>query len=229
MKGSRPIQAALSRDTDMSKTEATQKVIESMVDGLNDHRIADIGEFFSQTFSWMGNQGCGTKQGLKEFQKNWQQPFLEDSKIRNEEPKVVVETVPEKQLETLEVSEESPQVVTETLEDLFATAISEPVFVKKESPALEEEAGVEQNPKNLNDVLVKGLKIGLNDRLAFIKNLFDEQPEEYQRVISQILTYENLDEAQEFIETFVKPEYNSWEGKESFEDRFYKIIEQNFN
>jgi len=154
---------------------------------------------------------------------------VEDSKIRNEEPKVVVETVPKKQLETLEVSEESPQVVTETLEDLFATAISEPVFVKKESPALEEEAGVEQNPKNLNDVLGKGLKIGLNDRLAFIKNLFDEQPEEYQRVISQILTYENLDEAQEFIETFVKPEYNSWEGKESFEDRFYKIIEQNFN
>ena len=153
----------------------------------------------------------------------------EDSKIRNEEPKVVVETVPEKQLATLEVLEESPQVVTETLEDLFATAISEPVFVKKESPAFEEEAGVEQNQKNLNDVLGKGLKIGLNDRLAFIKNLFDEQPEEYQRVISQILTYENLDEAQEFIETFVKPEYNSWEGKESFEDRFYKIIEQNFN
>ena len=153
----------------------------------------------------------------------------EDSKIRNEEPKVVVETVPEKQLATLEVLEESPQVVTETLEDLFATAISEPVFVKKESPAFEEEAGVEQNQKNLNDVLGKGLKIGLNDRLAFIKNLFDEQPEEYQCVISQILTYENLDEAQEFIETFVKPEYNSWEGKESFEDRFYKIIEQNFN
>ena len=153
----------------------------------------------------------------------------EESKIRNEEPKVVVETVPEKQLETPEVSKDSPQVVTESLEDLFATAISEPVFVKKESPALEEEAVVEQNPKNLNDVLGKGLKIGLNDRLAFIKNLFDEQPEEYQRVISQILTYENLEEAQEFIETFVKPEYNSWEGKESFEERFYKIIEQNFN
>ena len=75
MKGSRPTQAALSRDTDMSKTEATRTVIESMVDGLNDHRIADIGEFFSQTFSWMGNRGCGTKHGLKEFQQNWQQPF----------------------------------------------------------------------------------------------------------------------------------------------------------
>ena len=92
-----------------------------------------------------------------------------------------------------------------------------------------EEEVLEQNPKNLNDVLGKGLKIGLNDRLAFIKNLFDEHPEEYQRVIAQILVFENLEEAQEFIETFVKPEYNSWEGKETYEERFYKIIEQNFN
>jgi len=75
MKGTRPEQAVLSRDTDMSKTAETQKVIESMVDGLNDHRIADIGEFFSAGFSWMGNQGCGKKVGLKEFQDNWQQPF----------------------------------------------------------------------------------------------------------------------------------------------------------
>ncbi len=75
MKGSRPEQAVLSRDTDMSKTDATRAVIESMVDGLNDHRIADIGEFFSEGFRWMGNTGCGTKTGLKEFQDNWQRPF----------------------------------------------------------------------------------------------------------------------------------------------------------
>ena len=75
MNGTRPEQAALSRDTDMSKTAETQRVIETMVDGLNDHRIADIGEFFSSGFRWMGNQGCGTKTGLKEFQDNWQKPF----------------------------------------------------------------------------------------------------------------------------------------------------------
>ncbi len=75
MKGARPEQATLSRDTDLSKTEATRAVIEGMVDGLNDHRIADIGEFFSQDFRWMGNQGCGTKTGLREFQENWQKPF----------------------------------------------------------------------------------------------------------------------------------------------------------
>jgi len=75
MKGSRPEQAVLSKDTDMSKTEETRQVIEGMVDGLNDHRISDIGEFFAESFKWMGNQGCGTKSGLTEFQDNWQKPF----------------------------------------------------------------------------------------------------------------------------------------------------------
>jgi len=75
MKGSRPEQATLTRDTDMSKTDETRAVIEGMVDGLNDHRIVDIGEFFSEGFRWMGNTGCGTKTGLREFQANWQKPF----------------------------------------------------------------------------------------------------------------------------------------------------------
>ncbi len=59
----------------MSKTTETRRVIEGMVDGLNDHRIDDIGEFFSEGFRWMGNFGCGTKNGLREFQDNWQRPF----------------------------------------------------------------------------------------------------------------------------------------------------------
>ncbi|MCH9853255.1 MAG: ester cyclase [Alphaproteobacteria bacterium] len=75
MSGTRPQQATLSRDTDLSKTEATRTVIENMVDGLNDHRISDIGEFFAENFRWMGNYGCGTKQNLRDFQENWQKPF----------------------------------------------------------------------------------------------------------------------------------------------------------
>jgi len=75
MQGTRPEQAVLTKDTDMSKTEQTRAVIENMVDGLNDHRIDDIGQFFAQSFRWMGNTGCGTKNGLQEFQDNWQRPF----------------------------------------------------------------------------------------------------------------------------------------------------------
>ena len=75
MVGKRPEQALLSRDTDLSKTDATRSIIEAMVDGLNDHRIDDIGQFFASNFRWMGNYGCGTKKGLEEFQNNWQRPF----------------------------------------------------------------------------------------------------------------------------------------------------------
>ena len=75
MVGARPEQATLSKDTDLSKTAATRAVIEGMVDGLNDHRIDDIGQFFASQFRWMGNFGCGTKNGLDAFQDNWQKPF----------------------------------------------------------------------------------------------------------------------------------------------------------
>jgi predicted ester cyclase len=74
-RGARPEQAALTRDNDRSKTEATRHTIEGMVDALNDHVIDGIGSFFAESFRWMGNAGCGTKLGLKAFQDNWQRPF----------------------------------------------------------------------------------------------------------------------------------------------------------
>ncbi|MCY7305179.1 MAG: ester cyclase [Rhodoferax sp.] len=75
MQGSRPEQATLTRDNDRSRTAETQRVVESMVDGLNDHDIEGMGRFFAPQFRWLGNAGCGTKRGLREFQDNWQKPF----------------------------------------------------------------------------------------------------------------------------------------------------------
>ena len=75
MKGSRPEQAELTEKNRLHKTEETLATINAMVDGLNDHDINDMGRFFSATFRWMGNAGCGFKNGLKEFQDNWQRPF----------------------------------------------------------------------------------------------------------------------------------------------------------
>ena len=71
----RPVQAELTADNDLSKTDETLSVIDSMVDGLNDHDIDGMGRFFSESFRWIGNTGCGFKSGLKEFQDNWQRPF----------------------------------------------------------------------------------------------------------------------------------------------------------
>ena len=77
MKKSTIKQSIFTTENDLSKTQNTKEIIDNMVKALNDHRIDDIGEFFSNQFNWFGNYGCGTKKGLKEFQDNWQKPFQE--------------------------------------------------------------------------------------------------------------------------------------------------------
>jgi len=84
-------------------------------------------------------------------------------------------------------------------------------------------------PKSINDKLNQGLSIGLNDRLAFIKHLFDGSADDYTRVLSQINTMESHTEAASFINSTIKPDYNNWEGKEEFTERFMLIIEKRFN
>ncbi|MDR5591300.1 hypothetical protein [Christiangramia sp. SM2212] len=90
---------------------------------------------------------------------------------------------------------------------------------------------VEKNnkPRSLNDRLKKGINIGLNERLAYIKNLFDGNTADYNRVLSQLNTFTSLEEATKFIELVVKPDYNHWEGKENYEERFMAHIENKFS
>ncbi|APY08385.1 hypothetical protein BWZ20_08790 [Winogradskyella sp. J14-2] len=88
----------------------------------------------------------------------------------------------------------------------------------------------EQAKKSLNDKLKgNGLQIGLNDKLAFIKHLFEGKNEDYDRVISQINTTDSLAEARALIYDMVKPDYNNWEGKEDYEERFIEIVEGKFS
>ena len=83
-------------------------------------------------------------------------------------------------------------------------------------------------PRSLNDRLKKGINIGLNDRLAFVKHLFDGSTSDYNRVLSQLNTIKNKEEAFNFVANMVKPDYNNWEGKEEYETRFLAIIEKKF-
>ncbi len=99
----------------------------------------------------------------------------------------------------------------------------------EEKPA-EEKTVETEVPKavSLNDKLSKGIEIDLNDRIAFVKHLFGNSNEDYNRVMSQLLTFDNFYETKSFIEEMVKPDYNNWEGKENYEERFMDIIEKKF-
>ena len=145
----------------------------------------------------------------------------------------------DQQREVIPVTEKINALVTElpleeesaAIEDLFAT-VANPVFIKKEVESQGQTPPDQPTDstasKNLNDILGKGIQIGLNDRLAFINNLFDQSEEDYQRVISQVQTLSSWEEAQNFIEQMIKPDYDFWEGKEEFEARFLKCLESNF-
>ena len=113
-------------------------------------------------------------------------------------------------------------------EELFQEVVSPPVFEKKEPLNEKQIEAQSTNARNLNDRFSKGLKIDLNDRIAFIKHLFNNQREDYQRVIQQMMTYSTWKEAQAFIQEMVKPEYNHWEGKQVYETRFLRLVALHF-
>ncbi|RZJ74153.1 MAG: hypothetical protein EOO45_09315 [Flavobacterium sp.] len=102
---------------------------------------------------------------------------------------------------------------------------------KKEEPKKEEPGREEPKPasRTMNDSMGKSITLGLNDRVAFEKNLFGGSGEDLNRVLSQLNTFDNLDDAHNFIEDLVKPDYNNWEGKEEYAERFMAIVEKKFD
>lgn len=82
--------------------------------------------------------------------------------------------------------------------------------------------------KSINDAFANKISIGLNDRIAFEKNLFNGSSDDLNRVIAQLNTIESYEEAKDFIDDLVKPEFNNWNGKEDFETRFMQLVEKRF-
>jgi len=124
----------------------------------------------------------------------------------------------------------------ENYERLFEAVKKPPVFVPKnteESESIPIDLAYTltetEERKNLNDQFAQSLSIDLNDRLAFIKHLFEENVSAYQAVISQIVTYSTWDEVDEFIQTKVKVEYPHWKDKEDLEARFMTTLQNNFS
>ena len=83
--------------------------------------------------------------------------------------------------------------------------------------------------KSLNNQLKpQGFQIGLNDRLAFVKSLFENSNEDYERVLSQLSTLDSYEEAANLVDSIIKPDYHNWKGQEEIEARFLEILENKF-
>ena len=152
-----------------------------------------------------------------------EKPVKEKSKDENLEVAPMMDTI--KNMVT-----EMPE--PETYEKLFEKVEDTPIFIPKEKEVPNKNKGRQLNfdeeRVNINDQFAKTLSIDRNDRLAFIKNLFNDDKNNYERVISQIITFESWSEVSKFLNTQVKIEYNNWEGKEDVVDRFLSILQNNF-
>ncbi|QIE59842.1 hypothetical protein G5B37_09770 [Rasiella rasia] len=103
------------------------------------------------------------------------------------------------------------------------------VDAPKPSKKLVDDLGVSEKPKSINDTVGDGMRIDLNDRLAYIKHLFGGNSDDYTRVLSQVSTMTSYDEAETFIKTKVKPDYNFWLQKDMYAERFMAAIGRKFN
>ncbi|WP_445383709.1 hypothetical protein [Robiginitalea sp. IMCC43444] len=120
----------------------------------------------------------------------------------------------------------------EELEEVLEKFLSQNDFIKNDkeilTPDIPSNSGTTEK-KSLNDTLsAREISVGLNDRLAFVKHLFNDSTEDFNRILSQLNTIESQERSVEFIEKMVKPEYGNWKGKEEFEARFMALIERRF-
>jgi hypothetical protein len=88
---------------------------------------------------------------------------------------------------------------------------------------------LDEKPLSLNDQHSKAINIGMNDRIAFVKYLFADSNEDYNRVLSQLNSFSTYNEANDFIEEIIKPDYDNWKGSEEHAERFMEIVANKFN
>jgi hypothetical protein len=133
-----------------------------------------------------------------------------------------------------------PETKHVALEDLLGENYVDPVFVKPNEVSLfptETKAEIAPEPEieqskpaaSLNSAFAKTIEIGLNDRIAFVNHLFGESNEDFNRVISQLNTFDTLEEAKTFLNEMVIPDYNYWVGKEDYMERFMAVVERKFS
>ncbi len=120
------------------------------------------------------------------------------------------------------------------VDEVLADFLAKPDLMKNDKelfmPTQETGLKKETATKSLNDKLNgKEIKVDLNNRLAFVKHLFNGSTEDYNRVLSQLSTIDTEERSIAFIENMVKPDYNHWEGKEEYAERLMELIERRFN
>ncbi len=117
----------------------------------------------------------------------------------------------------------------ETALNIEITPVETTIFIEKTSPIeIERQDNYSATDNMLTDNKAKSIVFGLNDKIGFENNLFAGSAEDMNRVISQLNTFDSFQEAIDFIDEMVKPDYQDWDGKDDYVKRFMEIVAQKF-
>jgi len=171
------------------------------------------------------------EKATEQIDTNSKQPKVEpvvskkQAPVKTEEKQAREETIFEPKFDSVKIDLQSLKSNQISSKEEFRDAIS----ADKTSTLFEDDDDTfKREKKTLNDKLVNDtIKVGLNDRIAFVKHLFNHSQADFNRVLSQLNTFKTEKEAKNFILTKVKPEYK-WQGKEAYEERLMNLIERKF-
>lgn len=130
---------------------------------------------------------------------------------------------------------------TKKEDELFEEKSQMTLFEKKEALQIEkeeenesdeqEEATILINDNNADEISKKEItnliKIPLNDRIEIVKKLFEGNQSDFNRVLSQLNSFNDEKEAKNFISRMVKPDYD-WSKAEETEKTLMKYITEKF-
>jgi len=153
--------------------------------------------------------------------------------VKKEDNSVTQKTAEKKKKEdaVFEPKFESVKIDLQTLKSNQISSKEEfrdTISADKTSTLFDDQDESTSTKKTLNDKLIKeAITVGLNDRIAFVNNLFNNNQTEFNRVLSQLNTFKTENEAKDFLLTTVKSDYD-WSNKEEYEERFLALIERKF-
>jgi len=166
------------------------------------------------------------------------EPVSEEQAPQLEEKPTEAERAEETQISREEAPLEGPSAHEQEIPEVKpepSTSEKEDTNIEREEPIAEESATERrdlndghQAPKSINDQLGKGaIQVGLNDRIAFVKHLFNDSQADFNRVLSQLNTLDTYLESMYFLENLVKPDYD-WEDKKPYEERLINLVKKRF-
>ena len=199
------------------------KQILKLKKGSSSQEFYDLSlELFEKAILFKNYNSFDEKNSLKKYMDDNNLSFINDRDINtfdNEKQTVtpLIETI----------KDMIPEMPETSISSTFIEADPEVIsFERKESINIKKDDKIEQN---VNDLFASEFKIDLNDRLAFVQKLFNNNNKEYVETMSKLIVFNNWESTVSFIENKVKPKYNSWNENKILEKRFLDILKKRFD